>query len=221
MTTHTDNTMINNINESDWLTTIANLVHQCLNKSNDRLHNPNDLYKALVYASLALSLIIPVICFALFVYPAMTEHAASKAQLASIPVLKQQLAQLKKMYETSHAALMELETDILLSALRDEAQAQYNPIDLHRLAHDHQLKIIAMDTSKDHEALPQFTEHFTATRFSWRLKGQFVDYLAFKKALRDFSPLIQTEREHLSTGENRQLDIIVDLNVYQAKEVAL
>ena len=210
-----------NIDESDWLNTIAKLVHQCFNKSDERLHNPNDLYRSLVYASLALSLIIPGICFTIFVYPAMTEHAASKAQLASIPLLKQQVAQLKKMHQTSHTTLMELEADILLAPLRDTTQTQYNPIDLHRLAHDHRLTIVAMDTLNDHEALPQFAEHFTATRFSWHLKGHFVDYLAFKKALRDFNPLMQTEREHLSTGENRQLDIIVDLNAYQPKNVAL
>ena len=221
MTTHTDNAMTHHIIANDWFNTIVKLVYKCFNRSDDRLYNPNDLSKCLVYTSLALSLIIPGICFAIFVYPTISDYAASKAQLASIPLLKQQVAQLKKIYEKSHATLIELEADTSLASLRDAKQALYNPIDLHRLAHDHRLTIAAMDTLNDYEVSSQFTEHFTTTRFSWHLKGQFADYLAFKKALWNLGPLIQIEREHLSTKEDRQLDIVVDINVYQMIEVAL
>ena len=189
--------------------------------SDDKLRKPSDLSKSLVYISIVLSVIVPSVCFALFVYPTMTTYAASKAQVVSVPLLEQQVARLKKLYRNSHAALTELEADTLLIALHNIGGAQQSPIELHRLAHDHKLTIVATDTLNDPEVRLQFADYFTVTRFSWHLKGHFFNYLTFKKALWQQHPLIHMEREHLSVRDALKLDIIVDINLYQPKALVL
>ena len=220
MTLHASNTLNDKVGNDDWLATFANRVYGYFNRSNDRLHNLNDLYQSIIYASLMLSLVVPCICFVVFVYPTTVDYATSKAQLASIPLLKRQVTQLEQMYRSAHATLTELEADPLLAPLHNPT-LQHNAIDLHRMAHDHRLRIVATNTINDHQISPQFTEDFTVIHLSWHLRGRFGDYLAFKKALWEVSPLTQIEREHLSTKEDRQLDIVVDLSVYQSKEAAL
>ena len=219
MTVHTNNTIDDNIGNNDWLATFAKRIYKYFNRSDDRLHNPNDLYQSIIYVSLALSLIVPCTCFVVFVYPTTLDYATSKAQLASIPSLKRQVAQLEQMYRSAHATSTKLEADPLLASLHNPTP-QHNAIDLHRIAYDHQLAIVATNTINDHQISPQFSEDFTAIHLSWHLRGRFNDYLAFKQALWEINPLMQMEREHLSTRENRQLDIVVDLSVYQPKEVA-
>ena len=216
MTASTNNAINDNIGNNDWLSALAYRVYRYLNRSNDRLYNPNDLGQHIIYASLILSLIVPSVCFVVFVYPTTVDYATSKAQLASIPILTQQVAQLDQMYQSASATLTELEAEPLLASL-DDAVLQHNTIDLHRMAHHHQLKIVATNTINDHRISSQFTEHFTATHYSWHLRGRFADYLRFKKALWELSHLMQMEREHLSTKEELQLDIVVDLSVYQPK----
>ena len=214
-----NNTIDDNIGNNDWLATFANRIYRYFNRSDDRLHNPNDLYQSIIYASLALSLIVPCTCFVVFVYPTTVDYTTSKAQLASIPSLKRQVAQLEQMYRSAHATLTELEADPLLVSLHNPTPQQ-NAVDLHRIAHDHRLTIVATNTINDHQISSQFSEDFTAIHLSWHLRGRFNDYLSFKQALWELSPLMQMEREHLSTKENRQLDIVVDLSVYQPIEVA-
>ena len=216
----TDNAINDDIGNNDWLSALASRVYRYFNRSGDRLYNPNDLYQSIIYVSLILSLIVPGACFVVFVYPATVDYATSKAQLASIPILTQQVAQLDKMYQSASATLTELEAEPLLASL-DDAVLQHNAIDLHRMAHNHQLRIVATNTINDHRISPQFTEHFTATHYSWHLRGRFADYLGFKKALWELSHLMQMEREHLSTKEELQLDIVVDLSMYQLKEEGL
>ena len=220
MTAQTENAINDNIGNNDRLSTLAYRVYRYFNRSDDRLYNPNDLYRFIVYASLVLSLIVPCICFVVFVYPTTVDYATSKAQFASIPLLERQVAQLDQMYRSAHATFTELETDPLLVSLHN-ATLQHNAIDLHRMAHDHRLIVVATNIINDHRISSQFTEQFTATHYSWHLRGQFGDYLRFKKALWELSPLTQMEREYLSTKAERQLDIVVDLSVYQPKEVTL
>ena len=220
MTAPADNAINDNIGNNDWLSALASRVYRCLSRSNDRLYNPNDLGQSIIYASLILSLVVPSACFVVFVYPATMDNAMSEAQLASIPILTQQVAQLDKMYQSASATLTELEADPLLASL-DDATLQHNDIDLHRMAHHHQIKIVATSTINDNQVSPQFTEHFSATHYSWHLRGRFADYLRFKKALWELSHLMQMQREHLSTREELQLDIFIDLSVYQPKEGGL
>ena len=220
MTAQTDNAMSHNFGDKDYLSTLVYRVYRYFNLSDDRLHNPNDLYRSMMSASLILSLIVPCTCFAVFVYPATVDYATSKAQLASIPLLKQQVAQLDKIYRGAHATLAKLEADPLLASLNN-ATLKHNSIDLHRMANDHRLTIVTTNIINDYLVPSQFTEHFTTTHYSWHLQGEFRDYLRFKKALWELSPLTQIEREYLSTKEDRQLDIIVDLSVYQSKEITL
>ena len=216
---HAGGTIDDKVSNDDWFATLANRIYGYFNRSNDRLHNLNDLYQSMVYASLMLSLIVPCICFVVFVYPTTVDYATSKAQLASIPLLKRQVAQLEQMYQGAHATLTKLEADPLLAPLHN-LTLQHNAVDLHRMVHDHRLRIVATNTTNDHQIAPQLSEDFTVVHLSWHLRGQFSDYLAFKKALWEVSPLTQMKREHLSTKEDRQLDIVVDLSVYQPKEVA-
>ena len=220
MTAQTDNAITDNISNNDWLSALAYRVYKYLNRSDDRLYNPNDLCQSIIYASLILSLIVPGAFFVVFVYPATVDYTTSKVQLASIPILIQQVAQLDKMYKSASAILIELEADPLLASL-DDAVLQHNAIDLHRMANNHRLRIVATNTINDHRISSQFTEHFTVIHYSWHLRGRFADYLRFKKALWKLSHLMQMEREHLSTQEELQLDIVIDLSVYQPKEGGL
>ena len=220
MTARIGNAMTDNIGNNDWLGALVYRVYRYLNRSDDRLFDPSDLGQYIIYASLIISLIVPSACFVVFVYPATADYATSKAQLASIPILTQQIAQLDKMYRSASAILTEVEVDPLLVSL-DDATLQLSAIDLHRMAHNHRLKIVATNTINDHRISPQLTEHFIATHHSWHLQGQFADYLRFKKALWELNHLMQMEREHLSTKEELQLDIVVDLSVYQPKEGGL
>ncbi len=220
MTAQNDNAMNNDIGGNDWTSMFAYRVYRYFNRSDNRLYNPNDLYRSVVYISLALSLIVPGACFVGFVYPTAVDYATTKAQLASIPMLKRQIAQLDKMYRSTHITLTELETDFPPASL-DNATLHHNAIDLHRMAHNHRLRIVATNTINDHRVMPRFTEYFTTTHYSWHLQGRFTDYLRFKKALWKASPSTQMEREHLSTRDDRQLDIVVDLSVYQPVKVNL
>ena len=221
MTIPADPTTGDKTDRNDYFATLLGLLYKCLNLSDDKLRKPSDLAKSLVYVSIVLSVIVPSVCFAIFVYPTMTTYAASKAQVVSVPLLEQQVAHLKKLHRNSHAALTELEADSLLTALRNIGDAQQSPIELHRLAHDHKLTIVATDTLNESEVPPQFADYFTTTRFSWHFKGHFFNYLTFKKALWEQHPLIHMEREHLSARDDLKLDIIVDINLYQPKALVL
>lgn len=217
----TDKTVNDSALSNDGMySTIADLL-KSFNTSDDKLRNPNALFQYLVYMSAVLSAAVPVVCFAIFVYPTMQTYAEYKLQTSSIPILKQQVAQLKNEYRNRRAALSNIAANGLSVSSYHAPDAQYNPTDLHQLAHDHRLTIVAMDTLSNLDTPPEFAEHFTVSRFSWHLKGYFFNYLAFKKALRSKQPLIQPEREHLRPGDNRQLDIVVDLNVYHPKKIAL
>ena len=222
MTSSINHTVNDNIADaSNRADTLRDLIYKCFNLSDDTLRKPSDLSKFLIYVSIVLSVIVPSTCFALFVYPTMTAYALSKTQVVSIPSLKRQIAQLKQLYQSSHTALTELEADALLVSLHNATQTKYNPIDLHHKAHDHRLKFIEMDTLNNQEVSPRFSDNFTASRFSWHLKGYFSDYLRFKKALWEQHPLIHIEREYLATIEGLRLDIVVDISIYQPKEIAL
>ena len=202
--------------------TIADSTHDAHRFGNilKRL-NLRELSGLLVYLSMALSLLVPVIYFSLFVYPAMTAYVANKEQLSSIPLLKQQVSQLKKLYENGQIKLIDLEANTLLPTPNNVTNTQYNAINLHRLAYQYHLTIIATDSLNEPEVSSRLADYFTINHLSWHLRGYFSDYLAFRAALQEQQPLLQPMREHLSTEANLKLNIVVDINVYQPTDVAL
>jgi len=205
--------------------TLGDFVYRCLRINNDTLRNPRDLPRFLAYLSAVLAVIIPTVYFAIFVFPMTETYASHRAQVASIPVLRQQLARSKAAYQTSYASLKHLEAEELLVSLHNAQETLYKPSEVHRLAELHKLTIVAMETLNHHETTPQlaelFDKHFTVARFSWNLKGYFFNYLAFREALHNQHPLLYTARERLTPEADQKIDIVVDINVYHPREIAL
>ena len=207
--------MADNTNNNDNRLNMLGKAH------NDKLDNPATVPEFVVYMSMALSVIIPVAYFVLCIYPTIMAHNEAKQQLAAITLLTQKLEQLKKLYKDNQAILLDLEAETSVPSEHATGAKQYNSIDLHRLAHQHQLTTVAMNTLKDQQISPRLANHFTAHHLSWHLRGHFLDYLGFRNALWEKQPLLQVIHEQLSTEENLKLDIVVDLNIYRPIDVAL
>lgn len=143
-----------------------------------------------------------------FIYPAALANEQARTQAAGIPELTGRIAAAHRRVRDTAASADALRRSGLsvLRDLRGEAPLRRVHRDLSRLARRYGLSVVGMDGAGAWRAAerppgPLFLHAQTA----WKLKGGYFNYLAFKRALASYRPVIvhvAGERLMRDTGGN-------------------
>jgi len=153
-----------------------------------------------VRALLTPPLLSSVVCAAVlsvyffgFIYPAALANEQARAQAAAIPELTKRIAAARRRAHDTEQSAGALQRSCLsvLHGLRGETPLRRVHRDLNRLARRYGLSVVGMDgagrwSAAERPPGPLFLHAQTA----WKLKGGYFNYLAFKRALASYRPVI-------------------------------
>lgn len=154
-----------------------------------------------------------------FIYPAALANEQARAQAAGIPELTKRIAAVRRrVHHTAESAAALRRSGLsVLHGLRGEAPLRRVHRDLSRLARRHGLSVVGMDGAgawrpAERPPGPLFLHAQTV----WKLKGGYFNYLAFKRALASYRPVIvhvAGERLMRDTGGNDNAGLSADVRL--------
>ena len=153
--------------------------------------------------------------FFAFVYPAATANEQVRAAAAAMPQLAARAAAAeRRRRETAQAAAAARLA--ALSSVRDlRVGASLREVyrDVNRLAQDRRMRVVGMEVAAAWDAA---AEPFAHARATWKLHGGYFDYLAFKRALAAYRPVIvHVVGERLTRADGDGLAADLQLSFYR------
>ncbi len=146
--------------------------------------------------SAAACLVFLSVYFFGFVYPAALANEQARAHVAGIPELTGRIAAARRRAQETAGSAAALRRSGLsvLRGLRGEVPLRRVHRDLSRLARRYGLSVVGMDGAGAWRAAPRPAGSekplFLHAQTVWKLKGGYFDYLAFKRALASYQPVI-------------------------------
>ncbi len=165
--------------------------------------------------SAALCTLLLAVYFFGFVRPAAVANERIRAAAAAIPqVVARAAAAERRHREAAQAADAARSAALsLVRELRADVPLREVHRDLNRLARDCRMRVVGMDVAAAWDAA---TAPFAHARATWKLHGAYFDYLAFKRALAAYRPVIvHVAGERLTHGDGDGLAADLTLSFYR------
>ena len=154
-----------------------------------------------------------------FVHPAAVAEERAYANAAAIPQLAKRVAAAEQRSREMAEAAATARLAVLSSVrgLQSDVTLRRIHRDLSRLAQDRSLRVVGIHHAGAwNDAEPPFVH----ARTTWGLRGGYFDYLAFKRALTAYKPVIvHVASERLTRIASGELSADVTLSFYRINEI--
>ena len=150
-----------------------------------------------------------------FVHPTAVANEQTRAAVAAIPQLAARagVAERRRREGVLAATAARLAALSLVRELRADVPLREVHRDLNRLARDCRMRVVGMDAAA---AWSAGAAPFAHARATWKLHGGYFDYLAFKRALAAYRPVIvHVAGERLTRAPGGGLSADVTLSFYR------
>lgn len=163
----------------------------------------------------AVCMVFLAVYFFGFVYPAAVANERIRAAVVAIPQLAAHVAaaERRRREAVQAATAARLGALSLVRELRADVPLREVHRDLNRLARDCRMRVVDMDAAAAWDAA---TAPFAHARATWRLRGGYPGYLAFKRALAAYRPVIvHVAGERLARADGGGLAVDLTLSFYR------